>query len=62
MKSITSLFRKTFTIPNGLDDKYCSVCDCSIAAMIPAQLSDFKNESEDKKLERKEVNCWILPE
>lgn len=62
MKSMISIFRSNFTVPNGLDDKYCSVCDCSIAAMLPAQLSDFKNESDAKKEERKEVNCWILPE
>lgn len=52
-------FNKGFEIPNNLSDKYCSVCSCSLIAMLPAQKEDFKTESESVREQRPKF-CWIL--
>lgn len=52
------VFGKGYVIPNNLEDKFCSVCKCSLAAILPAQIQDFKGESEEKKVERPNY-CWL---
>lgn len=46
-----------FDIPNNLGSRYCSVCSCSLAMMIPSQTESFKIEEKDQ-LQRPSW-CWI---
>ena len=57
MNKVKKMFKMGYDIPSDMKDKYCSVCDCSLAAMLPAQKSDFK-ESESKNNTRPSY-CWV---
>lgn len=50
-------FGKDFKIPNGLSDKYCSVCTCSLLMMLPSNMEAFQ-ESAEKQGERPN-HCWV---
>ena len=57
MNKLKKMFNMGYDIPSDMKDKYCAVCSCSLAAMLPAQKSDFK-ESESKNNSRPDF-CWI---
>lgn len=60
-KYVNDLKAKTFggnyNIPNGLSKRYCGVCKCSLAVMLPSTIEAFE-ESEEKQSERPDF-CWV---
>lgn len=50
--------RKDFQIPNGLDSRYCGVCECSLALMLPSKTQAFDLQKEDDQKQRPNF-CWI---
>lgn len=52
-----TVFRKGFEYPNGLEDKYCGICQCSLSMMLPSKMSAFH---EDEEVNRSRPDfCWI---
>lgn len=51
-------FKRGYNIDHDLKDKFCDVCTCSLAVMIPCKLEDFSD------LERSNPNrpseCWVV--
>ncbi len=58
MNGMAKIFGAGYTIPNGLENKYCGVCQCSLGALLPAKIEDFKQEEESKNKSRPDF-CWI---
>lgn len=44
-------------IPNGLSDKGCIVCKCTLAVMLPSKMSafDYEKDLQDKRPD----HCWV---
>ena len=44
-------------IPNGLADKGCIVCKCTLAVMLPSKMSAFDYEKDLQ--EKRPSHCWV---
>ncbi len=44
-------------IPNGLSDKGCIVCKCTLAVMLPSKMSAFDYEKDLQ--EKRPDHCWV---
>lgn len=58
MNGMARVFGKGYIIPNNLENKFCSVCKCSLGAILPARIEDFNKEEESKNKSRPDF-CWI---
>lgn len=47
-------------IPNDLGKLFCSICDCSLAMMLPAKIEDFKESTINNK--NRPAECWLKKE
>lgn len=54
---IRNWFGKGHRIPFGLEQNYCSVCECSLAMLLPAELSQIKKSTINDPDRPK--NCWM---
>lgn len=55
VNGIKKKFNKGFEIPNNLEDKYCGVCECALAVMLPATKEAYKNHNSSDRPK----NCWV---
>lgn len=58
VNGVKKMFGGGHTIPNELDKSFCDVCDCSLAMMLPAKLTDFKSSTINDPERPK--TCWIV--
>jgi len=61
VNKVKNAFGKGFTIPDKMASKYCKVCNCSLAVMLPADLKYFNHEKDTNSSERPST-CWIKNE
>lgn len=49
---------KEVLLPASIKDKYCSVCQCSLALMVVTQYEHLSPESDEKQSQRPD-HCWL---
>ena len=60
VNGLKKVFGKGFIIPNKLEGRYCEVCKCSLAMMLPSKMDAF-HETDEKQSERP-AHCWVKKE
>ena len=55
VNKIKTFFGAGFEIPSNLAKNGCGVCDCSLAVMLPAKTSAFKNTQDSERPD----HCWV---
>lgn len=50
--------RPNMVIPEGLENKYCDFCKCSLYVMLPSEINNFKETNSTQRPN----HCWINPE
>jgi hypothetical protein len=58
--SVKKMFGGGHVIPNNLDKEFCKSCNCSLAMMLPANLSDFTEQTVNDPT--RPDTCWIKTE
>lgn len=59
VNKIKKVFKANYTIPNGLQDKGCTVCKCSLMVMLPSRMSAFNYEKEKEFQDKRPEHCWV---
>ena len=57
LNAVRAAHKLQYPIPVSVKEKYCSVCDCSLALMVPSKISAFAEN--DEKNGKRPDNCWI---
>lgn len=57
VNGLKKLFKSGFTIPNNLESRYCGVCNCALAMMLPSKMEAFKENLKDNQ--SRPSHCWV---
>ena len=58
IRSVRSIFKKNINIPHEAAKRYCGLCGCSLALLLPTTMPNQKDETEEVN-EKRPDHCWL---
>lgn len=50
-------FKSGYNLEHEMKPTFCSICDCSLALMLPCKLEDFSDQ--ERKNPERPFSCWV---